>query len=131
MNSCKYNTILDKSVFAKLANNKNVTINDILNLIFSEITVIQDDLIKEKILELKQNIRLETSNYLNLSQKQLEVVLFKDVTKELKNIIFYIIKQYIDNILDAKNEDLINTVQMSVLLKVVSNFKEAIELELS
>jgi hypothetical protein len=131
LNSCKYNTILDKSVFAKLANNKNVTINDILNLIFSEITVIQDDLIKEKILELKQNIRLETSNYLNLSQKQLEVVLFKDVTKELKNIIFYIIKQYIDNILDAKNEDLINTVQMSVLLKVVSNFKEAIELELS
>lgn len=123
-------TTLSKASFAKLAKNKKVSEQNICDIIFSEICVAQEAIIQQKVSGLRQDISFRPQHYHDTTLAGLEKTLLVDVTEETKEYINSLVGLYVDNILDARNEELISIEQMNKLMSIMNSIKEVVDQEM-
>ncbi len=109
---------------------KGTSVQEICEILFAEILILQDEIVQNKITELRDKSKLSPEKYFELSEEELLEGVLREVGAEVKSTTKHIASIHIDSILDAKNEKLITNTQMKTLLTIVNGLSEAIELEL-
>jgi hypothetical protein len=122
--------IIDKQMLVNLINNERACVQEICDLLFAEILILQEEIVHNKMHEFKSKLKLFPNDYVEFTEDEVLAGMLADVTADVKVIVKKIAASHVDSILDAKNERLITDTQMKTLLTIINGLTEAIELEL-